>query len=80
MNVPRNVTEIWHTLEKEGFPTYLVGGAVRDFLIGVEPHDFDLATAATPDQIKDVISRNFSETPCNFVGESFGVVIFGLGR
>lgn len=76
MNVPRNVTEIWHTLEKEGFPTYLVGGAVRDFLIGVEPHDFDLATAATPDQIKDVISRNFSETPCNFVGESFGVVIF----
>ena len=41
-------------LQRSGFEAYLVGGAVRDFLMGIKPSDFDLTTNATPQEIKTV--------------------------
>ena len=47
--------EIVERLQKAGFNTYLVGGCVRDLLAGIHPKDFDIATAALPQQIKKKI-------------------------
>lgn len=41
-------------LQRSGFEAYLVGGAVRDFIMGIEPNDFDITTNATPKEIKNV--------------------------
>ncbi|MEF9943806.1 MAG: polynucleotide adenylyltransferase PcnB, partial [Burkholderiaceae bacterium] len=40
------------SLHRAGFKAYIVGGAVRDLLLGVAPKDFDVATDATPEQVK----------------------------
>jgi putative nucleotidyltransferase with HDIG domain len=61
--------KIWETLIKAGYETYLVGGAVRDMVMGRNPKDYDLATIATPDQIKEIFNN------AKFVGESFGVCL-----
>lgn len=52
--LPPRVEEILNRLELAGYPAYAVGGAIRDLLRGVEPHDFDLTTAATPEQVMAV--------------------------
>lgn len=44
-------------LEQAGFEAYMVGGAVRDFLLGKTPDDFDVATNAAPEQVKEVFDR-----------------------
>lgn len=44
-------------LKEAGFEAYMVGGAVRDFLRGVTPHDIDIATSATPQQVKALFDR-----------------------
>ena len=48
---------IIETLEKNGYSAYIVGGAVRDLLMGKTPHDFDIATSATPFQMKKIFKR-----------------------
>ena len=45
-------------LQEEGFKAYIVGGAVRDLLLGVEPKDFDVATDATPEQVRKIFRRS----------------------
>ena len=72
---PDNVKSIWEELECAGYPTYLVGGAVRDMLLGKTPSDFDLATLATPGQIGCVMHKAFDDAKINHVGASFGVMI-----
>ena len=62
-------TSIVETLRQRGFQAYLVGGCVRDLLLGREPKDYDVATNATPDQV----IRIFPETYA--VGVQFGVVL-----
>src|ERR1700735_157882 len=57
------------TLRQHGFQAYLVGGCVRDLLLGREPKDFDVATSATPTQVM----RTFPQTYA--VGAQFGVVL-----
>ena len=57
-------------LEKHGFTAFLVGGCVRDFLLEIEPHDYDIATSATPDEIMNI----FGEEHCSFYGRAFGTV------
>lgn len=66
-----NHIEIINKLCKAGFPTFIVGGAVRDFFDGQEPSDFDIVTKATPDQIQSI----FKGYKVNTVGKSFGVTI-----
>lgn len=73
--IPAKIKSLQGVLEYAGFPTYLVGGAVRDFLLGVEPKDFDLATAATPTQIVEVLKGFIPQAKIDYVGASFGVVL-----
>ncbi|MCL2107723.1 MAG: HD domain-containing protein [Oscillospiraceae bacterium] len=56
MQFPENVNQIITTLETAGFEAYAVGGCVRDMLAGAEPPDYDIATSAVPDEIKQVFS------------------------
>ncbi len=49
--LPKHIEELCATLEKAGFMSYAVGGCVRDFLLGKTPHDYDLATAAHPEDV-----------------------------
>ena len=53
------------TLQKAGYEAYLVGGAVRDLLLGIAPKDFDVATNATPEQVKRI-----SAAPSSSAGAS----------
>ncbi len=64
------------TLQKAGYDAYIVGGAVRDLLLGLKPKDFDVATSATPEQVKSLFRRAF------IIGRRFRIVhvVFGRGR
>ncbi len=62
-------TEIVHRLRSEGFQAYLVGGCVRDLVMGREPQDYDVTTNATPDQVLTLFPDALT------VGAQFGVVI-----
>ncbi len=55
--IPKNITFVLESLEKSGFEAYLVGGCVRDMLMNILPHDYDITTSATPDEIKSVFSH-----------------------
>ena len=54
-------------LQDKGFEAVFAGGCVRDMILNIEPHDYDVATNATPDDIKNIFKN------AKFVGESFGV-------
>ena len=64
-------------LNGAGYEAYLVGGAVRDLLMGREPHDFDIVTAAHPDQVIEILSHA-GASHANLVGKAFGVVVVGV--
>ena len=55
--LPDNVMECIRALEERGFAAYAVGGCVRDDLLGLTPHDFDLCTAALPEQTQQVFAH-----------------------
>src|ERR1700736_6731777 len=61
--------EIVQTLRQQGFHAYLVGGCVRDLLLGREPKDFDVATSAMPAQVMSIFPETYA------VGAQFGVVL-----
>lgn len=63
------VKEVCRTLRAAGFQALLAGGCVRDMLMSREPHDFDVATSATPDEVEKLFPRAVS------VGKAFGVII-----
>jgi poly(A) polymerase len=60
---------IVRALQKKGFTTYLVGGCVRDLLIGIHPKDYDIATNASPEEVKDTIHRSY------IIGRRFQLVL-----
>jgi poly(A) polymerase len=66
--------KVLYRLQKEGFDAYLVGGCVRDLLLGREPKDFDVVTNADPDQVKKVF-RN-----CRLIGRRFRLAHVYFGR
>ena len=61
MDIPKEVKFVIEELKKAGFGAYIVGGCVRDFLRGVEPEDWDIATSARPEEIQKVFSKSFYE-------------------
>src|SRR5437764_15321448 len=61
-------TDVVRRLRAAGFQALWAGGCVRDRLLGREPHDYDVATDATPDQVQTLFRRTVA------VGESFGVI------
>ena len=68
--------KVVRTLQDAGHEAYIVGGAVRDLLVGRRPKDFDVATDATPEQVKALFRRAF------IIGRRFRIVhvVFGRGR
>ena len=60
---------IIRTLREKGHQAYLVGGCVRDLLLGREPADYDVATSATPDEVMGIFPETYA------VGAQFGVVL-----
>jgi len=74
--VDERARKVVSTLADAGFEAYIVGGAVRDLLLGLRPKDFDVATNATPEQIKAQFRRAF------IIGRRFRIVhvVFGRGR
>lgn len=63
--------EIIKKLQNNKYEAYIIGGAVRDKLLGIEPKDYDIVTNAKPGQIKEL----FSDRKLSFVGEQFKVMI-----
>ncbi|KQP17903.1 polynucleotide adenylyltransferase PcnB [Pseudorhodoferax sp. Leaf267] len=74
--VDERALNVVNTLQQAGFETYIVGGAVRDLLVGLRPKDFDVATNATPEQVKGLFRRAF------IIGRRFRIVhvVYGRGR
>ena len=68
LTVPAVVREVSDTLKKAGYEAYLVGGCVRDLLIGKEPKDWDITTNARPEQIQALFSDTFYENDFGTVG------------
>ncbi|HEX2494316.1 MAG TPA: polynucleotide adenylyltransferase PcnB [Steroidobacter sp.] len=64
-NISGNALKVLYRLREAGFQAFLVGGAVRDLLLGLHPKDFDVATNAHPDQVKQLF-RN-----CRLIGRRF---------
>ena len=58
MKLPEGVRYCLNTLTLAGKEVYLVGGCVRDALLGIPPHDFDLCTIATPDQVRALFDEH----------------------
>lgn len=57
MTLPDNIKNILSTITANGFEAYVVGGAVRDFLLGREISDYDITTDALPEEIKNIFSK-----------------------
>jgi len=74
--VDERALNVVRTLQQGGYQAYIVGGAVRDLLLGLRPKDFDVATNATPEQVKGLFRRAF------IIGRRFRIVhvVFGRGR
>lgn len=69
-----NAVKVLYRLNKGGYDAYLVGGGVRDILLGLKPKDFDIATNATPDEVK-ALFRN-----CRLIGRRFRLAHIVFGR
>ena len=67
-NIPEEVKEISHILTQNGYESYLVGGCVRDMLIGKRPKDWDITTNATPEQIQGLFEETFYDNDFGTVG------------
>lgn len=73
MNVPNDIKKIHEAFKQTGYKLYVVGGAVRDYLLGYTPKDFDLTTDANPDEVLAIAAKyGFHTTE---VGKAFGVVV-----
>lgn len=68
-----DATEIVQRLQKSGFTTYLVGGCVRDLLAGIHPKDFDIATDASPNEVKRKVYGSY------IIGRRFRLVLVKRG-
>lgn len=72
--ISEHALKVLYRLQKSGFEAYLVGGCVRDLLLGREPKDFDVVTDADPEQVRKVF-RN-----CRLIGRRFRLAHVHFGR
>lgn len=71
--IDSDAIEIVDILQRKGFTTYLVGGCVRDLLVGIHPKDFDIATNASPQEVKRYIPKSY------IIGKRFRLVLVRRG-
>jgi tRNA nucleotidyltransferase/poly(A) polymerase len=70
--IPQDIQQIKDVFKKNGFKLYVVGGAVRDAILGKTPKDYDLATDAVPDKVEQIMTKaGFKTLP---TGKAFGVI------
>jgi tRNA nucleotidyltransferase (CCA-adding enzyme) len=69
--IPEFINTILNALENAGYQAYVVGGCVRDMILGKTPHDYDITTSANPDEIQ----RTFKDYKTLLVGKQFGTVV-----
>ena len=69
-----NAMKVVNRLSSQGFEAYLVGGCVRDLLLGKAPKDFDVATNAHPDEVRELFRNSRS------IGRRFKIVHIRYGR
>ena len=75
LSIPSDIKKLHKLFKKNGKQLYVVGGAVRDAILGKSPKDFDLTTDAKPDEVLDIAKQGgFKSVE---VGKQFGVVIIG---
>lgn len=72
--ISQNALKVLYRLNDAGYQSHLVGGGVRDLLLGLHPKDFDVATDATPEQVKDLF-RN-----CRLIGRRFRLAHVHFGK
>ncbi|MEW9798866.1 polynucleotide adenylyltransferase PcnB [Alteromonas sp. CYL-A6] len=73
-DISPNALKVLYRLNGAGFESYLVGGCVRDLLMGLQPKDFDVVTNATPEQIKGLFKN------CRLIGRRFRLAHIVFGR
>ncbi len=73
--IDKGALDVLYGLKRAGYEAYLVGGAVRDLMLGIEPKDFDIATNAEPEQIKRVFKSR-----CRLIGRRFRLAHVHFGR
>src|ERR1700690_3801158 len=66
--IPQEVSKITEKLEKQGFEAWIVGGCVRDLLLGRKPKDWDVTTNATPEDIQALFENTFYTNDFGTVG------------
>ena len=85
-NISKNAVKVLYRLNQAGYAAHLVGGAVRDMLLGREPKDFDIATDATPEEVRQLfrncrlIGRRFRLAHVHFGPEIIEVATFRAGH
>jgi poly(A) polymerase len=72
--IDRDALEIVQKLQNAGFKSYLVGGCVRDLLVGIHPKDYDIATDASPQQVKKKVYNSY------IIGKRFRLVLAKRGE
>lgn len=72
--VPGSARNVVETLVEGGYDAYIVGGGVRDLMLGLHPKDFDIATDARPEQVKNLFDR------CRIIGRRFRLAHVWMGR
>lgn len=73
-DISRNAIKVTQTLQQAGFAAFVVGGAIRDSLLGEKPKDFDVATSATPEQCRRLFKN------ARIIGRRFQIVHVRFGR
>ncbi|MBQ4100975.1 MAG: hypothetical protein IJC83_05460 [Oscillospiraceae bacterium] len=82
--ISKKAKEVLNTLTKNGYKAYIVGGSVRDLLMHKKPHDYDIATSATPDEIKAcfpnhkqiLVGKRFGTISIIYQGSQFEITTF----
>ncbi|RQS67950.1 polynucleotide adenylyltransferase PcnB [Burkholderia sp. Bp8963] len=72
--ISKNAVRVTDTLQQAGFRAFIVGGAVRDLLLGIAPKDFDVATDATPTEVQRLFRR------ARVIGRRFQIVHVQFGQ
>ena len=72
INLPQSIKDLHQTFTKKGKKLYVVGGAIRDFLKGDIPKDFDLTTNALPDEVLSMVQNKYKT---NIQGKAYGTIV-----
>ena len=73
-DISKSALKVLYRLHKSGYQAFLVGGCVRDALLGLHPKDFDVATNATPDEVRALFGN------CRLIGRRFRLAHIRFGR